>query len=96
MTDGSRETTTLGDLPDPDDREAVKQFEQSFNGYEHFGTLKKTVDEAKARRKETLPDLRDELFFMYRAENHTGSTDRHFETYRALYPHFRRLLPGNG
>ena len=96
MTDGSRETTTLGDLPDPDDREAVKQFEQSFNGYEHFGTLKKTVDEAKARRKETLPDLRYELFFMYCAANHTGSTDRHFETYRALYPHFRRLLPEIG
>ncbi|MEM9937955.1 MAG: hypothetical protein AAF768_03835 [Pseudomonadota bacterium] len=81
----------ITDLPDPTDRQAIVLFAASFRGYEHFGSFEACAEDAKRQRRETLIDLRNELFFSYRASNHRGDDGIIF-TYRELLPHFRRLL----
>lgn len=80
------------DLPDPEDRSAVLKFAASFNGYQHFGSFKNCADEAKARKRSTVIDLRNELFFFYRAANHQGEPCGVVECYRELLPYFRLML----
>ena len=63
---------TIGDLPDPDDPDAVFAFVRSFNGYDHFGSFEACAENAHAARRETLVDLRNELFFHWRACAHKG------------------------
>ncbi|MEL7529622.1 MAG: hypothetical protein AAFN16_27945 [Pseudomonadota bacterium] len=92
MNDEPTETLQLGDLPDPDDYEAVKLFARSFNGYSHFGSFKRASEEAKAKRRVTLVDLRNELFMAYRTGNHTGDHKITLKVYSVLHPHFQRLL----
>lgn len=84
-------TIKLEDLPDPDDRDAIWRFAASFNGYLHFGSFKASAGEAQAKRRATLVDLRNELFFNQRAGNHQGSHDLR-NIYCELLPHFKRLL----
>lgn len=80
------------ELPDPEDRDAVILFAASFNGYEHFGSFKACADEAQLQKRGTLIDLRNELFFYYRASNHQGSPDGVVPLYQELLPYFHRLL----
>jgi hypothetical protein len=80
------------ELPDPEDRDAVIRFAASFSGYEHFGSFKACADEAKLQKRDTLIDLRNELFFYFRASNHQGSPDGVVPFYRELLPRFRQLL----
>lgn len=96
MSNTSRETLQPGDLPDPDDHDSVKLFAQSFNGYTHFGSFERASEEAKAKRRETIVDLRNELFMAYRSGNHTGDPETTHKRYSVLYPHFRRLLENSG
>jgi len=95
MSDEPREPLELGDLPDPEDQEAVKLFARSFNGYSHFGSFKRASEEANAERRKTIVDLRNELFMAYRTGNHLGDHDFTCKAYSVLYPHFRRLLGNN-
>lgn len=88
----SNEPLQLRDLPDPDDRESIREFAATFRGYKHFGSFEAGATEAEAQKRETLIDLRNELFFAYRASNHLGDSDFMISTYRNLLPHFRRLL----
>jgi hypothetical protein len=76
-------------LRDPNDTEAVRECAASFNGYEHFGSFAACADEAKARKRDTLIALRNELFFAYRAANHQGNSD-YVELYRELLPLFEQ------
>ena len=82
----------LRDLPPLGDGEAIIRFAASFNGYEHFGSLHACADAAHEKRRETLVDLRNELFFAYRAGNHCGD-DRVIATYAELHPYFVSRLP---
>lgn len=82
---------TLSDLPDPDDHDAIAQFAVSINGYEHFGSFQAAADQARAKRRQSITDLQNELFMSYR-----GSVHRRDRAYVALYkelePMFRRFL----
>ncbi|KWV91611.1 hypothetical protein [Erythrobacter sp. YT30] len=78
-------------LPDPEDRKAVIDFAGSFNGYKHHGSLAACADAAEASRRETLEELRNELFWAYRVGNHRGD-DAVVKVYVDLFPHFERLI----
>ena len=49
-------------LPDPREPRAVFEFAMTFNGYEHFGTFEKAFARARIRCRESLVDVRNELF----------------------------------
>ena len=80
------------DLPDPGDHDAVIRFAASFSGYSHFGSFGACADEARQQKRCTIIDLRNELFFFYRAANHQGETGAVVGLYKELLPHFHRLL----
>ncbi|KPN64909.1 hypothetical protein SAMN04488527_10823 [Aliiroseovarius crassostreae] len=84
---------TKEDLPEIGDRNSILEFAAGFNGYTHFGSFGACSDAAWAKKRETLIDLRNELFFSYRASNHLG-TDDFVKTYADLHPYFLRLLDG--
>lgn len=81
----------IEDLPDANDRAAVAEFSRSFNGYKHFGSFQAAADAANGQRRETLEDLRNELFMASRGSHHRGD-DEFLDTYRELLPFFERLL----
>lgn len=81
----------LENLPDASDRKAVAKFALSFNGYEHYGSFQAAADAATAKRRQTLDDLRNELFMAYRASNHRGD-DAFLDVYRELLPMFSAWL----
>ncbi len=75
----------VDDLPDPTDRDAIVAFALSFNGYQHFGSFHAASDAAQASKRQTLVDLRNELFMAFRGSNHRMDDD-FLETYRELLP----------
>ena len=79
------------DLPEINDREAIRVFATSFNGYDHFGSFAECSQAAKAKSRCSLEDLRNELFFSFRASHHLG-TDDFAEIYAELLPLFRKIL----
>ena len=79
-------------LPRPDDRQAIVAFAASFDGYEVHGSFAACADAAKAKRRETLEDLRNELFFAYRVGNHHGDSAAILSVYAELLPYFERML----
>ncbi|WP_422377748.1 hypothetical protein [Roseibium sp.] len=83
---------SLSDLPDPEDREAVIAFARSFRGYQVFGSFRACADAAFARRRETLADIRNELFFEQRSGNHAGGSQSTIALYQELLPYFRQFL----
>lgn len=78
-------------MPDLADRDAVAQFALFFNGYDHFGSFAAAADAALAKRRETLTDLRNELFMAFRGSNHRGD-DAFVDVYRELLPLFMGRL----
>jgi len=78
-------------LPNPSNTAAIREFAASFNGYEHFGSFAACADEAKARKRDSLIALRNELFFEFRAANHQGNSG-YVERYRELLPLFEQFL----
>jgi hypothetical protein len=66
-------------LPDPDDPRA---------GYEHFGSFDKAFTEARLRRRQSLVDIRNELFVEARSSRHRGD-DEFVDRYRELLPLFQ-------
>jgi hypothetical protein len=78
-------------LPDESDRNATFDFAMSFDGYEHYGSLEKCADAAKSKARETLADLRNELFFEARASRHRND-DEFLLVYSELLPLIRAKL----
>lgn len=78
-------------LPLQDDPKAIFAFGMTFDGYEAFGSFEACAAAAKARRRETLEDLRNELFFACRASRHMQD-DAYVAFYAQLLPHFERTL----
>lgn len=79
-------------LPDPTSLESIREFAAAFDGYKYSGSFAACADAAKAKKRETLVDLRNELFFAYRAANHTGDHQILVAAYEDLRPHFERLI----
>jgi len=87
-------------LPAPGDRNAVFAFAMSFDGYEHFGSFEAAAENARARSRATLTDVRNELFMQARASRHRDD-DKFLDTYQELLPCLKRLIqmekkPNNG
>lgn len=51
------------DLPDVNDREAIRLFAADFDGYQHFGSFQACAAAAKAASRDSIASLRNELFF---------------------------------
>ena len=84
---------TLEMLPDMADAESVFKFAMSFNGYEKFGSFEKCAAAANSRKRQALPDLRNELFFEARASRHRED-EKFLEVYRELRPLIEKALNG--
>jgi hypothetical protein len=78
-------------LPSPEDPGAIFRFAMLFDGYEHFGSLEEASAQARARRRETLTDLRNELFVSCRRSRHQDS-DEFIGVYRELYPLLQQAI----
>ncbi|WP_454759080.1 hypothetical protein [Caulobacter segnis] len=78
------------ELPSEGDRNAVFAFAMSFNGYEHYGSFEASSDAARSMRRDTLEDIRNELFFAVRASRHRDD-DAFLDTSRELLPLLRAL-----
>lgn len=83
---------SLNDLPSPTDSDGIKSFARTFNGYEHFGSFETCAQEAKLQKRDTFDSIRNELFFAYRAGNHTGDHNIVVAAYVELLPIFKKLI----
>ena len=72
-------------LPSVDDPRKVAKFAHLFNGYDHYGSFEACADKALARTRESITEIRNELFFSVRASRHSGD--------RGFIEHYRELLP---
>ena len=81
----------LNDLPDASDEQAIFRFAMTFNGYEHFGSFESCAAAARASKRSTLLEVRNELFIEARASRHRGD-DNYVQTYRELLPTILSLL----
>jgi hypothetical protein len=78
-------------LPVPSDPQAVFEFAMSFNGYEHFGSFERAFAEARLRRRQSLVDLRNELFVEARSSRHRED-DEFMARYREVLPLLQKHL----
>lgn len=84
---------TLKDLPEPTDKNAVFEFAMTFDGYKHFGSFEATSANGRAKKRESLTDLRNELFMSARASRHCDN-DKFLERYIELLPLFKQMILG--
>ena len=84
---------TLQHLPAPTDARAIFAFAMSFDGYARFGSFEAAAENATARPRATLVDLRNELFMSARASRHSESAE-FLARYAELLPLFKKLLSG--
>lgn len=63
----------------------------SVDGYNFFGSFERALTEARLRRRQSLVDLRNELFVEARSARHRGDAE-FVEWYRELLPLFREYL----
>lgn len=82
---------SLGHLPEPSDERAVFAFAMSFDGYEFFGSLAAAAENARARKRETLTDLRNELFMSARASKQCDE-DVFLACYREILPLLKQAI----
>ncbi len=78
-------------LPPLDDPKAIFEFAMTYNGYEEHGSFNACAGAALAKRRATLTDLRNELFFACRASRHSGNNG-FVEAYAELLPLFEQFL----
>ena len=63
------------DIPGPSASwNEIRDLAYSFNGYEEQGSFERCAEIAKARRSDSLSDLRTCLFFEHRRLNHLGAS----------------------
>ncbi|GAB3385291.1 hypothetical protein [Massilia agri] len=79
------------DLPDLGDEKGIFAFAMTFNGYEAFGSFDAAAKSAVQQRRESLDDVRNELFMAARASRH-GDSDAYLAKYEELLPHLTRFL----
>jgi hypothetical protein len=76
-------TTEL--LPDAGDVQGVFAFAMSFDGYRHFGSFSASASNAREKARQTLSDLRNELFVVARSSRHVGN-EAYIDLYIELLP----------
>lgn len=81
---------SLDKLPPLNDRAAILAFAMSFNGYVELGPHE-SASAARAKRRASLTDLRNELFFAARASVRRCN-EEYVIRYRELLPYFQRFL----
>jgi len=72
-------------LPSIEDRSSIFKFAMSFNGYEYYGSLEAAGTKARSRVRESITDIRNELFCSARASRHSDN-DKYLEVYQELLP----------
>jgi hypothetical protein len=82
---------SLKHLPEPTDEKAVFEFAMSFNGYEYFGSFEAAAENARTRKRESLADLRNELFMIARASKHCDD-DSFLARYNELLPLLKQAI----
>jgi hypothetical protein len=84
-------TLSIEHLPEPTDAGAVFKFAMSFDGYEIFGSFAAAAENAGARKRESLTDLRNELFMRARASKLTDDNS-FLACYRELLPLLKQAI----
>lgn len=85
------EEVTLELLPAVGDSSAIGKYARTFNGYKYHGSIEACGQAARNSRRETLTELRNELFISWRASRH-GMGDEFVERYEELHPYFVKIL----
>ena len=91
MKEMTNEEITLESLPVVGDTSAISKFASSFNGYNHYGSFEATAEASRNSKRESLTEIRNELFFSWRASRH-GMGDEFVGCYEELYPYFVKIL----
>lgn len=79
------------DLPALGDEAGIFAFAMTFSGYEAFGSFDAAANSARQRKRETIEDVRNELFMAARASRHSDSKS-YLATYEELLPYLKRFL----
>ena len=85
---------TFDELPDVGDWDEILIFARKFNGYEHYGSFEACAEAAQQKKRASLADIQNELFFAYRAGTHTGNTNTLLHAYAEMLPFFKKSLGG--
>jgi hypothetical protein len=91
----SNDELTIESLPQAGDAKEVFAFAMSFDGYRQFGSFSAATANAKAKTRQTLADLRNELFVSARSSRHVGS-DAYIDLYEELLPLIREAIRQRG
>jgi hypothetical protein len=81
----SNEELTIESLPQAGDAKQIFAFAMSFYSYRQFDSFRAATANARAKPRQTLADLRNELFVSARSSRHVGS-DAYIDLYRELLP----------
>jgi len=87
----ANEDLTIELLPSVNDRQKVFKFAMLFNGYEYYGSLEAAAKKAQTQTRESLTEIRNELFFSARASRHCDD-ERYLEVYQELLPIFKKKI----
>ncbi len=82
-------------LPQTDDAKEVFAFAMSFDGYQQFGSFSAATANARAKPRQTLADLRNELFVSARSSRHVGG-DAYIDLYKQLLPLIQEAIRQRG
>lgn len=82
---------TIEKLPKPDDHESIFSFAMTFDGYKYYGSLEECAKQARRKARNTLSNIRNELFFSARASRHCDN-DKYIQTYAELYPLLKQAI----
>jgi hypothetical protein len=84
---------SLENLPEPTDIRSVFAFAMSFDGYDHFGSFEAAIKNAQLMKRESLTDLRNELFMCARAYRHCDGDEKEFlKRYAELLPLLKQAI----
>jgi len=72
-------------LPSIDDAHKIFSFAMLFNGYKHHGSFEGSAQRASERKRNSLTEIRNELFFSARSSRHCDD-ETYLKTYEALLP----------
>jgi hypothetical protein len=81
----------LNELPELGDDEGIFAFAMTFDGYKAFGSFDAAAKSARQRKRESLEDVRNELFMVARASRHSDSK-AYLAKYEELLPYLTRFL----